>query len=61
MTSRMFVVAIDDPAKAEAFLAALQEHKTVAFPGADGKFRKALVTFAYRTDATGKCHDHDTK
>ncbi len=51
--SKMFVVSIDDNAKASEFLASLQEHKTVAYRTEDGSFRKAPVLFAYATDPAG--------
>lgn len=57
--SRMFVVAIDGDFSAEQFLKALQNTKQVAYPTPSGKLRRAKVTFVYRTDASGKCIDHD--
>lgn len=56
--SKMIVVSIDDNAKADAFLAALQEHKVVAFPTETGTFKRAPVLFAYLTDAQNACSEH---
>lgn len=51
--SKMFVVSVDDDAKAAEFLRSLQEHKTVAYQMPDGSFRRAAVLFVYMTDADG--------
>lgn len=57
--SQMFVIAIDDNVKAQRFLTGVQENHVVAFLDGDGTFRRAPVSFIYRTDATGKCVNHE--
>lgn len=60
----MFVIAIDDPRKAKEFLEFIQDYKQVGYQvDKDGNmvWRRAKVTFIYKTDTTGKCEEHQAE
>jgi hypothetical protein len=69
--TKTFVIAVDeeDAGKVEAFLLSMQTKKELRFPGSSVKiaeskishYRSIKLLFAYPTDETGRCLQHQNE